>query len=270
MKTNIDFVSALGSFFSLRDWKARSFYLGIYLIITSIPLLVSYFFFSILISTEIPALIIIGLTFLSFGFFTYCFAYFYVLGYRIDVARAFRDDEDIEKVHVFYEAMRRMKEGKKLFFTMAIYYLPVICLSVLGYILFLIPGIFGPNLQILFYIGGMLLLMIGFFLYLFVYYLIYPIVGAKIVNKAKFSDLLDFVNSWKHIKNNWKNLIYINIGIYLSNLLMSTALIIGFLSIFLCLGIILFPIIWVVGNVYIHHVHAELIGNFAKNLNYNG
>jgi hypothetical protein len=185
------------------------------------------------------------------------------------VARAYKDKQEIENIQIFHEFKRRLNEGFRLMVSLAVYYIIPICLSMLGYILIVSQIELGSSLNIFLLLSGLIFLTLGLILYIIVNIFISPLVSAKVVNKESYTNIWNLQSIWEDLKMYWKDLLMIFLGIYIGNLLFSMAFYVSILSIFICLGIFVVPIVGAVGIVYLQHIQAELIGNFAKHLDKN-
>lgn len=279
---DIDISKSLRHFFDLKDWQARAvFFGGVYVLIfvASFALTFISFFVRII---PIVGWILSCFFSLAPAVFSFVF-YLYVEGYRVDVIKAVASKQSVEAVAYNADYIRRVKAGVKIFLANLVYYLPLMVIVVIAFFFmfgstFLVAtttpsdyssgardsvsavGAFGVlGTSLLFYA----VIFLGIIYQTIVTYIINPPMYVFFSRKGTVRSMLQFGGIWLFIKKNWMNmLIYaaITFGVaFVSGML----LLVSVFSIIVCIGIILFPVVYALTTTYIIHLQADMLGQLS-------
>jgi hypothetical protein len=273
LKIHVDLGVVFQEFFKLKDWKQRSLYLGgIY---TLISLIFGGFYFvgSFLLVIPFFGILLFLIPIVLIGAFMMAYSA-YLIGYRLDIAEAYRSSSSIEDVAYMGNYSTRIKRGIRLAFAQIIYTLPAFTLLLVGYIgvLFAIFAIEeNPNLgnESLVYIGMLLsivILFLGVLLQMAIYIFLMPILNATFLKNNDLGKLFDFKYIWKLVKANWADAVLIWAILSLLNVIIITATYFAWFLVLLCVGLLVLPVIMAITTVYRQHVHAHLIAELANKM----
>jgi hypothetical protein len=273
LKIHLDLAVVLKEFFELKDWKQRSLYLGgIYTLISAI------FWGYYVMGSMLMAIPILGifLFFIPIGLIAIFMMAFYVylVGYRLDVAEAYRSGNSIEEVDYMGNYSVRLKKGVILGSAQFVYSLPIIIFLVIGYagLLFSVVSIqetpyYGSESLAFFgMLFSVLILCLGAVLQMAIQLLIVPILHANFLKYNDFSKLFDFGYMWKLIKENWLDSVLIWAIMSLLNFIIVSATYFSGFLVFLCIGLFVLPVVIAISTVYRQHVQARLVGELAKHI----
>ena len=198
----------------------------------------------------------------------------YLVGYRLDVAEAYRSGNSIEAVDYMGSYSIRLKKGMLLASAQFVYSLPVIFVLAIGYVglLFSVVSIqenpyYGrESLAFLGMIFSVLILCLGVVLQMIIQVLIVPILHANFLKNNDFSKLFNFSYMWNLIKENWLDSVLIWAIMSLLNFIIVSATYLSGFLVFVCIGIFVLPIVLAISTVYRQHVQARLVGELAKHI----
>lgn len=273
LKIHLDLAVVLKEFFELKDWKNRSLYIGgIYTLITAI-FWGYYFFGSMLLAIPLLGIILFFIPMLLIGVSMMAFSA-YLVGYRLDVAQAYRSGKSIEEVDYMGSYSIRLKKGILLACAQFIYTLPVVLLFAIGYggILFSVVAMQeslysgSESLTFLGMLFSALILCVGAVVQMIIQMLLVPILHANYVKNNDLAKLFDFGYLWKLVKENWMDSIFIWAIMSLINFLIVSAVYLSGFLVILCIGLFLLPLVLAISTVYKQHVQARLIGELANHI----
>jgi hypothetical protein len=279
MKKNkiIDIAESLQFFFKLPDWKERILWLGGASCVALLVYFLAFAFFLIPIIGWICGCFLI----VAVGIFHFLF-WIYVLGYQFEIIKAVASGEELTTVKPNEDYSERLRHGFRIFLGNLIQNVPTLILYLLSYALFFIPTILLAATQdsnnssfdlastFLAFIAifGMLIGYIPMFLawiyMMFQQFFMYPAAIFSYYREEKISAMLRFKEIWTFIKANWINLLLYLAIIFGIGIVMYMLGTISFFLIFLCIGIILAPLIWALGMTVIIHVQAHMLGQICK------
>jgi len=271
LKIHLDLAVVLKEFFELKDWKNRSLYIGgIYTLFSAI-FWGYYFFGSMLLAIPLLGIILFFIPMLLIGVFMMAFSA-YLVGYRLDVAQAYRSGQSIEEVDYMGSYSIRLKKGILLASAQFIYTLPVVLVLAIGYVGILLsvtafqnnPFASNESPALLVMIFSALILCVGIAVQMTIQMLLVPILQANYVKNNNFAKLFDLGYMWKLVKENWMDSILIWAIMSLINFIIITATYFSGFLILLCIGLFVLPVVMAISTVYRQHVQARLVGELAN------
>lgn len=271
LKIHLDLAVVLKEFFELKDWKNRSLYIGgIYTLISAI-FWGYYFFGSMLLAIPLLGIILFIIPMLLIGVFMMAFSA-YLVGYRLDVAQAYRSGQSIEEVDYMGSYSTRLKKGILLASAQFIYTLPVVLVLAIGYVGILFSAVAiqdnpysgSESLAFLGMIFSALILCVGIAVQMTIQMLLVPMLQANYVKNNNFAKLFDLGYMWKLVKENWMDSILIWAIMSLINFIIIAATYFSGFLILLCIGLFVLPVVMAISTVYRQHVQARLVGELAN------
>jgi len=278
MKKSLDFSKSLEYFFQLKDWQNRSMFFGGILVAS----IVVYMF--LILSMLIPVI----------GIFIYCAGIvvmallailfvFYMNGYKVLVAQAVMNHKSVEEIKVAADWGARISVGFKLAMANLVYYLPTYFIYFLGFLIMFVPLLLNPTNRTssysyngvgyddqqfgLFMVATIIyycLLCIAWVVQMVTEYFVFPMQMAVFLKDQKFSTAVSpsgLINFWKR---NSKNILLLGLLLFAMSIAFIIVVGVSVLTLFLCVGIILLPVVYAVGFTYMLHLQAHLVGQLAK------
>lgn len=269
-QNNLDIAAAIKHFFELPDWKQRSLYFGGAYLIAVVVYIIAIFLFMI------P---LVG-CFIGFGLILLVFIYFilftlFIQGYMYDLVKVIAKDEDPQSVLLLDKYKERIKHGFKITLANLVYFLPIIILNIVAYglIFLILPLLESSNFDVSVVAGlWMGLSMIGMYVIMgvsFIYqmlqvFFVYPASLYIYFSEGTLKAMLDIPRVWKFIKDNVFNLLIVSAIIFGAGMMFYFASFIAGVLIFLCIGIILVPIVYGIGGTWILHTYSHLLGQLFR------
>ncbi|MCA9382960.1 DUF4013 domain-containing protein [Candidatus Dojkabacteria bacterium] len=271
-QNSIDVEKAVRFFFELPDWKDRALkFAGVYLAAYVVLIIVYVLGFVASIIPILGALLFCGSFILVWlGMIA---INFYFQGYKIEVTEAVAAGKKVEDIVILDKYQERVKEGAKLSIASFIYMLPSVILYFAAYAMMFIPLILtdggGQNEEPsgIFLVGMLLfyvLFFIGWILQMIVQFAIFPAIWATYSLEHNFKKSISPEVLWSFIKDN-----YINIILFLAitmgmSMVMGFAAMLSLVLVLLCIGIVLYPLVFIVGGALIMHAQAHMVGQMIK------
>jgi len=276
-RTKHDWGTIFSEFFQLKDWKQRSLYIGgFYLILFSLWILFNVVFF-ISGSTGLNELIVLILYFFAQTPLVLISLYsLYLYGYQIELVNFMLEDKPIENLNFFVNYQTRIKQGFKYFLSLGVYNIPPFVIMITGYAFIMIfvmqssnsifvePGV--PYFPIVGLILSGIFILGGIVLQLLVQFVINPLIAARFINTKNIISTIDFAEVRRDARLHMSDLFLIGLIMYILQMVYSFALYISLITVFICIGLFLFPLIMIVGAVYSLHFRARMIANLSKTI----
>lgn len=266
---NIDFEKLAKGFFQLPDWKDRSLKLGGLWIAAII-----IYILSLALAFALAFIPVAGvLFFLMFGAIaaaTMIGISAYVQGYKVDLLLAHRKGEEIVNVKVLEKYQQRIARGIRLIGAMILYLSPYYIFVFLVSIVTALSSSFeldsssGDMLAVLFTVITGVGYLFGIMYVLFVNMLVTPVITAEYGRTLSFKSMLNIPKIFGHMRKKPSEILIAAGVIYLFTILFSFVLGFSFVTVFICVGIVLVPIVAVVGSVYTTHVQAEVLAKLSQ------
>lgn len=265
---NLDLITAFKSFFKLKDLATRTliltgvYFLGFIIVIISILIFLVPTLGSFLGCLAISVSVIFFILFSAF-----------LKGYKFDLIKSSLDGNSIEDVKLETFTKTRINNSIKISLAFFIYQIPSIILYVLAFILMFLPYIIlGEDINendnptaIL----GIILSIIPFCL-AWIYQMLQKFIlcpnffNLYYKNKEKIT-LFDSKKTINFIKLNWLNLITYSLILYVIQMGISLITNISFYLIFICIGLVIHPLVSAFVTLFQNHFEANLIGQMIKN-----
>lgn len=279
-RTKHDWGTIFSEFFQLKDWKQRSLYIGgLYLVLFSAWIMFNIAFF-IGLSSGFSALILLILFLLAQTPLVLIVVYsLYLNGYQIELAGMMLEEKQLEDLNYFADYTARIKQGCKLLLSVSIYNIIPFLIIISGYMFIILlsiiqdsrSGFVEPGVSYISMLGSILsfiLLLGGVVLQMFVQFIITPLITARFIIKKSISTTIDFFEVKRHTERYILDLLLIGLIMYIIQTLYSFALYFSLITVFICVGLFLFPVIFAVGVVYSLHVRARIISNLSKTMKF--
>ncbi|MEI7579843.1 MAG: DUF4013 domain-containing protein [bacterium] len=263
-KQQLDFETAVFYFFRLPDWKRRAAIIGgpvaVFMIIMIFPMQ----FIGL-----IPFLgWIVQLLFMILYYAVLIITTIYISGYMLEVAAKVKKNQDPGTI-VVEEYQSKLLNGVKYFGANFIFMIPYIVLIILAFVILFTTVFSNINSE---KVSGFLPLAMVIYLVLFAFALLYIIIvtiyfQAAAVNFLKlnrFSAFFEFKENWEILKRNLLNFIIMPLILLVVGLVAAFAMIFAEITIFCCIGIVLFPMVFAIIFVYQPHVSGHLLGQIAR------
>lgn len=277
-KVKIDVQKSIEYFFKLPDWKMRAAVIGGVPMLWMVAYLMVWVLFMIPFIGWILAIILIIVSIVLAVGFT-----FYLFGYKYDLMKSIVKQEKAPKLEFKdfnQDIMPRVKHGFTLWVSQVAYYLPVIFLYVVGYVAMFIPIFLARPTVHVYYdpsstgapaasLVGMLIFFVFFgvaaLAQLFVQFCLEPYIYFQYYQEQSFSSVFNFKGIWPFVKQNVEPLIIYVALTFGFAFVFSMAAMLTSLTIFLCIGVILLPIVYAVGIAYFIHMQANILGQMIRN-----
>lgn len=269
MKLKIDFEALFKNFFELSDWKDRTFKLAglglVVMVLTFIIIGISMLFFFIPIVGFIFFLLAIpAVVLLYFGYIAY------MGGYEIDLILAMRNGKPVTSVVPLDKYKQRIGRGLRVLAASALYLAPAYAITT-GFSFFtsiLSAGAGEMSEEFGGLIGVITLMFIPIYILVIIYellvsFLLIPVITAEYSRTLSFKSMLNFSRIFAFIRNNVKDVLWVALVLYLFSLIVGIVIGFSFLTIFLCIGIIVMPIVVGIGYVYLIHVRADVLSKLS-------
>jgi len=280
----------LTSFFHLKDWKKRSFYIGFPVAVTSLLFFISLgSIIFIAIRDEhrtetsplaIPLMFLVIFS-IPFIFLTSLSA----TGYQIKESEAISNRVEIRDLYSIRNFFSRLKHALIINILFFIYQIIPIAVVFIGYVIIGLSSIFEkstPLIVIVFMVLGYGLTFVGSFLQGMIRLFINPMITSRYINQTDITDVINYAQTWRVLCRYPMYSFLVGIINYLLQFVVSTVIYIP-LIFFVLAGIILpslFPLLFVlilliatplisIGVVYHLHVQAIMIGNLARGIREN-
>jgi len=275
---NIDVIESLKYFFKLNDWIERCLLIGGTPLIGIVIYLISFLF--AFIPAIGPCIFCCLLTLLALAGIAYGV---YLTGYKYALIKALVSDKNVEEIKVFDNINERFKKGLKILLGNLVYISPLIIAYIISYLIMFVPiflgNIFNDNNQTdksiisnIFAFSSFIMLFIsyipmflGWVYQVFFQYFLKPSSVVIFSKDKKIRSMLNFKECWQFLKSNFVNLLsLLAVNICLSlifGILLTTSMVL----IFICIGIVIIPILVAFFTTYILHIQAHLIGQLIKN-----
>jgi hypothetical protein len=269
------------AFFDLKDWQSRVFFFGgIYFLILFISIAGQFIFIIPFVGWIIGCFLALAVTIGSIAF------WLYFEGYKLDVIEAVSRGKSMDTISYNSEYQKRIINGFKISLANFIYFLPMLLLIIISIAPLLIasftfgfnesncvsteigcvqetdPGsvILGLTSTVFFYV-----VIIVAVLYQFIFrYTVQPGMLVMFNRHRTFSAMFRFGEILRFAKRNASNLLlYLAISL-LVGFIMGMAQLVGVFTLFICIGIILLPIILAIQIVYTQHLDSAVIGEMDR------
>lgn len=265
---NIDFVAALRFFFDLPDWQTRSKEFALLYIAMLVGTFIVYILASIIFIIPILGWIVGSVMFLALFLGSIAFN-LYILGYKLEVADAVSKGGDISEVKVLGNWKGRIMNVLGLGVAQLIYTVPVIILYVIA--LFALFGFIAtaeatnadayavPGIVIFYgiiFLAGIVQFLIQTF--------IYPVMHVLYLEDKSIVNIMNPTKIWNFLVDNLFNILLYIAAMLLASFVIGIASLIAMITVLVCIGIILYPAVIVVGQVYSVHMQAYIFGQMAK------
>ncbi|KXK27084.1 MAG: hypothetical protein TR69_WS6001001110 [candidate division WS6 bacterium OLB20] len=271
---DIDLGRSLKSFFELPDWQERTLFIGGLFV----GLMLLYVLF--LVTMFIPLIgIIASCCFLVMFPLVSMAVNFYVDGYRTELTDALVAGKTADSVRVSGNYQERIITGFKLGVSNLIYNIPLILLYVVGYVMLIAP-VFAVSIgsaandelsglamltllstTLMFYV----FILIGWFWQIVQMYLIYPVMFIFFRKERSIRDALRVRKMVSFVRNNYMNVLIYSLVMLGIALLFGMAMMVSVLLVFLCIGIIIAPVVFAVGTTYTIHLQADMLAQMERN-----
>ncbi|MBN2015679.1 DUF4013 domain-containing protein [Candidatus Dojkabacteria bacterium] len=277
-KKTIEIGPALKYFFQLPDWKMRTVWVGgvPLLVITLIFLEAFFIFFSyigLLICTIFMSVTLVLLFIYNLN----------LNGYKYELIKAISEGKDSSKIALPNSfSSQRIKTGLVFFISNFIYSLPALILYVLTMCLFFIPILVLDSGQMseamtddTAWTTGDTIIFFGIIIsfipagiaqiYMMIQqFFLQPACYRQFIVNKDISAFFSFKEIFKFIKQNIVNM-FLYLGIFWGVIFILN-FVNSFLSltIFICIGIIIYPIFIAVYSAYFHHLQAYMIGEIIR------
>ena len=278
----LDVTTSLRSFFDLKDWQNRTlFFGGIYFLILLVLFVSQIIFIIPFLGWILGCFLLIGMMLASMAFGLY------FEGYKLDIVRAVSQGKSMESVVYNSDYQRRIINGLKVTVATFIYLLPVVIIMSLS----LAPLMFGSfvfgvsdapcagsnvpcagdgtnSAAVLLAVLSSLffyLAIFGMIIYQFVFrYTIQPGMLILFNREGKFSAMFRLREIMHFCRKNWVNLLLYLAITLIVGFIAGTLQIIAFFSLFICIGIVLLPIVLAVQITYQQHLDGFVIGEIDR------
>jgi hypothetical protein len=272
----IDIKESLHYFFKFPDWKKRTAIVGSIALIGIILYFVAFVLFFI---PFIGLLIVCGMFLFIIVF--YILYNLYLKGYTYAVVKAVAENKDPSLIPFLGNYKYRITHGFRLFVGNLVYSVPTILLYIFGYTMMIVPmfllgGTEKTNSQtqnsdspmgiiiiILMFIGY-IPLMVGVLLQMINQYFVSPVIICQYYGKETIKSMLQFKEVWLFIKKNAANLLLYAAILWGIGMVFGIALMFSYFLVFVCIGIIVLPVIMAIGSTLIIHIQAHLIGQICR------
>lgn len=263
---NIDISKAFSHFFEQKDWKDRA--LSISLTYGGFNLL--YCLASIFMIVPFLGIVCLPIICLAIPVFIAASAWFY--GYAVEVAESVANHKH-DLLPIKAHTLERFKVGGKFLIGTLVYGIPFILLSVIGVILL----VFGINIldqsghdfnssQLI----GIILILLSVILFLitFVGYIVFfialPAILREFIKHRSISSIFDFNSIYKYIRTNFTNVLIISGIFFVCTIVLSFLSSFAQFTLFICIGVIVIPLVTGAGTLYLMDVYGVLIGEMMK------
>ena len=275
MNKSLDFSKSISFFFQLKDWQNRSLFFGGILVAAIIVYLL------LVLVMMIPVLGIVlycvGLAVMAVLAFLFVF---YMNGYKVLVAQAVFNNKSVEDIKVAVDWVERITLGFKLSMANLVYFIPTYFIYFLGFLVMFLPLLLTPSTRNSYgsytyndqaagiFLVSMLLyycfLCIAWVIQIVTEYFVFPLQFAVFLKDQKFSTAVSPKELRKFWKSNSKNILILGLLLFAMSIAFIIVVGVSALTVFLCVGIILLPVVYAVGFTYMLHLQAHLVGQLAK------
>ncbi len=270
MKLKVNLEQMFKSFFELNDWKERVFFftgLQVFNFLLTMMLLGIGMFTAL-----VPVVgFIIGCTFYIFAILVSILIPLYIMGYRLDIAEALMRGDDLTSVKVSDDYSSRIKEGFKMMLGNLLYIFPVL-LPLLLIMAVIFAGIvaaengsdLGAVVAGMSMIVWMLLIFVVLMVIFFIQLFILPALQIHYLrNNRRLESVMDYAAIWKLAKKYALDCLLVGLLFAGIAFVMGFVMELAFFTIFLIVGLLLFPLLLGFYTVYFAHLQAELVGQLA-------
>lgn len=285
-----DISEIVTSFFHLKDWKKRSFYIGFPLTVTSLLFFISLWSIIFIAirdeyKAEISPLVLPLMLLFIFSIPFIFIAGLSATGYQIKESEAVSNQVEILDLYSIRNFFSRLKHALIIIILFFIYQIIPFTIGFIGYLIIGLSAIFEkstPLIFIIFMVLGYGLTFIGSLLQVMVRLFINPVITSRYINQTNITDVINYAQTWRVLRKYPMYSFLVGIINYLLQFMMST--IIYLPLIFFVLALILFPSLFPllfvlmllivtplisIGVVYHLHVQAIMIGNLARGIREN-
>lgn len=280
----------LRSFFYLKDWKKRSFYIGF-------PVVIASFLFSISLAGIVFVAIggehkaeispsILPLMFLFMFSIPFIFiAVLSAIGYQIKESEAISNQVEIRDLYSIRNFFSRLKHALIINILFFIYQIIPFAVVFIGYLIIGLSAIFEkstPLIFIIFIVLGYGLTFVGSFLQGMIRLFVNPVITSRYINQPDITDIINYTQTWRVLRRYPMYSFLVGIINYFLQFVVSTVVYLPL--IFFVLAVIflpsLFPLLLVlmlliaiplisIGVVYRLHIQAIMIGNLVRGIREN-
>jgi len=265
-KREMNMENAFIGFFRLPDWISRTAFIGVFYIAIMVLYFIASFIMIIpFVGWVIGCFLILLVPVLGIGF------NLFLDGYKLEISEAIVKGQPVSEVQLNAKYSSRIKEGFNFNIGNLIYNIPLIVVYIIGYAIYF-GGIFiaeessDPEASPIFLASLLIflaMLFLGWIYQMLQTYLIIPLIYLRYMKKRTISSMFDFSEMKQYLKKHWMNIVFYGLLMFAGAFIVGLVNIIAAFTIFICIGIILFPITLAVGMTYIVHLQAYLLGEIA-------
>lgn len=265
----IDVEKAIRSFIDLPDWQERTLVLG------GLMFGLMLLYILLFISSLIPLIGFVAICLLVFVFpILAIFVNFYIDGYKLELVDALVKGKSMQTVPVSDNYSDRIFAGAKLGVANLFYNIPLIILYVVGYFLFFAPilllaassstGNEGTEaVAAVSFLGSTILfyvfILIGWVWQMFQTFVIYPVMFIMYRKERSLGAAVKVGGLMSFVRNNAMSILLYTLIMFGFSLVFGIIISVSAFTVFLCVGIVLLPIVFALGMSYSIHLQAELL-----------
>lgn len=269
---DLDIGRSLTYFFRLPDWQDRTIFLGglavatglVYilgLVLAFIPLIGVFIFCGLMILVPLMTVLL----------------NFYLDGYQLELIEAISSGKDVTSVKASANYQQRLMHGLKLGLANVVYNIPLIIVGVVSYAVFLAPvmflAAFGDNnpesttvaeeLATLSLFGSTMLFYgvaaLAWIYQVLIEYVINPLMIVMYYKERSIRGALRIKKMWKLLQSRWMHVLVYALLLFAISMMIGILTMVSGILIFLCIGLLLLPVIVAISRTYLVHVKADLI-----------
>ncbi len=274
MKSTIDIKKAIENFFKLPDWAMRVLMIG-----GPVVLGVTMYYIGSFLAI-IPFIGMVISCFVSIAVFAFYIIYqIFIKGYQYDLIKTVAENKNVEFVAVYDFSSERMTNGLKLILATIIYNIPTVALYAFAFTaiflgMFLLPNSSDSSQGLLSTTGGIIAMIA--FLVLILFAIVYQLICQFVLipsatylyhKHQNITSMFKFRELWTFIKSNSMNLILFGAVSFGISIAFSVLYLISSLLILVCIGILIFPVVWAFQMTFLPHVKAHMLGQMCRENN---
>jgi len=259
LKKSIDINQAFRHFFDTTNWKVNSAIIGGALLFIN-ALSYAFGFISALLDAQGDEYMFISMIvkYLATPFSMVVSIYF--SGYSLELIRNTTEEGPMMDISVKDNVVERFKDGGRFFLGNLVYTIPMVIMGVIAAFGFVIPTMSDSDVMMPFTILGILMALVLIIVLIMYGIFVAPAIMINYANKGSFASMFEFSTIWDITKNNIINFLTVFGMQIIFSFVFTFALFVAGISIFLCVGIVLFPVVYAVGYTMMLHMQANLLG----------